>query len=298
MTTLPKDEILHRLQSLDKMPTLPVVLVPLLRYLEQPIDKMDVQGVVDLISKDKSLTAQCLQLANSPLFGRQKAVESIYSAVLALGMQRMCDIAVSCSVLKLVPQGKVQMDPVVFWEHSLGCALLSRRFATKIGFVDPGKAYLAALLHDIGIIANLSVVPREFAQAYDLARTQRIPLHEAETTELGLTHGESGRIVAEKWRLAADLAAVAGYHHTPQDTHDHRALVALIALADLLCRMTALGHGFTEQRQVSLTEEPAFDVLVEECPKLRDFDWALLTFELEGYLDEVHRLVTSFYRAQ
>ena len=298
MTTLSKDDILRRLQTLDKMPTLPVVLVPLLRYLEQPMEKMDVQGVVDLISKDKSLTAQCLQMANSPLFGRQQNADSIHSAVLALGMQRMCDIAVSCSVLKLVPQGKVQMDPVVFWEHSLGCALLSRRFATKIGFADPGKAYLAALLHDIGIIAYLSIVPQEFARAYNVARTRRIPLHEAEMGELGLTHEESGRVVAEKWRLASDLATTAGYHHVPQDAPDNRALVALVSLADLLCRMSTLGHGFTEQRQVSLTEEPAFRVLGEECPALHDFDWALLTFELEGYLDEVHRLVTALYRPQ
>jgi len=298
MTTVRKDELLNRLQSLDKMPTLPVVLVPLLRYLEQPIESLEVQGVVDLISKDKSLTAQCLQLANSPLFGRWQSVDSIYSAVLALGMRRMCDIAVSCSVLKLVPQGKAQLDPVVFWEHSLGCALLTRRFATKIGFADPGKAYLAALLHDIGIIANLSVVPQEFARAYEVARTQHIPLHEAEMMELGLTHGESGRVVAEKWHLAPDLAAVAGHHHSPQDAPDSRALVALVSLADLLCRMTALGHGFTEQRQVNLMEEPAFQVLLQECPKLRDFDWALLTFELEGYLDEVHRLVSAFYRPQ
>jgi HD-like signal output (HDOD) protein len=298
MTTGRKDELLNRLHSLGKMPTLPVVLVPLLRYLEQPIENLEVQGVVDLISKDKSLTAQCLQLANSPLFGRWQSVDSIHSAVLALGMQRMCDIAASCSVLKLVPQGKVRMDPVVFWEHSLGCALLSRRFATKIGFADPGKAYLAALLHDIGIIANLSVVPEEFARAYELARSQHIPLHEAEMTELRLTHGESGRIIAEKWRLAPALAAVAGYHHAPQDAPDSRALVALVSLADLLCRMTALGHGFAEQRQVSLTEEPAFQVLLQECPKLQNLDWALLTFELESYLDEVHRLVTSFYRPQ
>jgi putative nucleotidyltransferase with HDIG domain len=296
MTMVHKDELLNRLQSLDKMPTLPVVLVPLLRYLEQPIENLEVQGVVDLISKDKSLAAQCLQLANSPLFGRPQSIDSIYSAVLALGMQRMCDIAVSCSVLKLAPQGKAPMDPVVFWEHSLGCALLSRRFAAKIGFADPAKAYLAALLHDIGIIANLSVMPREFARAYEVARTRHISLHEAEMMELGLTHGESGRVVAEKWRLAPELAAVVGHHHAPQEAPDNRALVALVSLADLLCRMTALSHGFTELRQVSLTEEAAFHVLLQECPGLHNFDWALLTFELEGYLDEVRRLVTAFYR--
>jgi HD-like signal output (HDOD) protein len=298
MTTIHKDELLNRLQAMDKMPTLPVALAPLLRYLEQPIENLEVQEVVDLISRDKSLAAQCLQLANSPLFGLWRNVDSVRGAVVALGMQRMRDIAVSCSVFKLTPNGKTQLDPTVFWEHSLGCALLCRRFAHKIGFPDPGKAYLAGLLHDIGIIANLWIVPQEFGRALDLARTQHIPLHEAELSELGITHCDSGRIISEKWHLAPDLTDAASCHHFPQDATCDRALVALVSLSDLLCRMGTLGYGFTEERQVDFSEQPALAILLQQYPALNELDWALLTFELEGYLDEVHRLVTSFYRPQ
>jgi len=39
----------------------------------------------------------------------------------------------------------------------------------------------------------------------------------------------------------------------------------------------------------------AFSVLREECPSLTDFDWASFTFELEGYLDEVRRLIRQLY---
>src|SRR5271155_6277068 len=107
-----------RLENLENMPTIPVVLAPLLRYLEQPLDTLEVQQVVDLISQDKSLTAQCLHMANSPLFGRWQTVDSVRSAVMALGLQRMRDIALSCSVLTLLPTGNGKVDPVVFWEHS------------------------------------------------------------------------------------------------------------------------------------------------------------------------------------
>jgi hypothetical protein len=62
--------------------------------------------------------------------------------------------------------------------------------------------------------------------------------------------------------------------------------------------MGALGYGFTEERQVDFSEQPALAILLQEYPVLNELDWALLTFELEGYLDEVHRLVTSFYRPQ
>jgi hypothetical protein len=60
--------------------------------------------------------------------------------------------------------------------------------------------------------------------------------------------------------------------------------------------MSGLGHGYVEQRQVNFIEEPAFAILLEECPSLKTFDWARFTFELEAYMEEVHRLVAVLYR--
>ena len=298
MNEQPREVLLKRLEGLEQMPSIPVVLGPILRYLEQPVDRLEIQQVVDLICQDKSLAAQCLRMANSPLFGRAQNVDSVRGAVVSLGMQRMRDIALSCSVLKITPTGPTAIDPIIFWEHSMGVALVSRRFAARIGFKDTSKAYLAGLLHDIGIIVNLWILPAEFQAAMDMACNQRIPLYEAERAVLGVTHSESGRVLAEKWALAPDIASVLTWHHeTPQAT-TARGLVALVSLSDLLCRMGGLGHGMIEEREVDFVEQPAFAVLLEECPALQTFDWARFTFEQEGYLDEVHRLVSLLYRPQ
>ena len=119
-----REILVTKLSRMEQMPSIPAVLFPLFRCLEVPVDQLDMQQVVDLISQDKSLAAQCLHMANSPLFGRWQSVDSIRGAVLALGIRRMRDIAMSCCVLKIVPDGENQLDPVVFWEHSLGCACL------------------------------------------------------------------------------------------------------------------------------------------------------------------------------
>src|SRR5258708_7286431 len=173
MNDQPKEVLLKRLEGLEQMPSIPVVLGPILRYLEQPVDHMDMQEVVDLISQDKSLAAQCLRMANSPLFGRSQNIDNVRGAVFSLGLQRMRDIALSCSVLKITPTGPTAIDPTIFWEHSMGCALVSRRFAARIGFKDAGKVYLAGLLHAIGIIVNLWILPKEFHAAMDLPCSQR-----------------------------------------------------------------------------------------------------------------------------
>lgn len=299
MSCQPREILLTKLEGLDRMPSIPVVLTPLLNYLEQPIESLKIQRVVDLISQDKSLAAQCLHMVNSPLYGRYAGVGSVRDAVVALGMQRMRDIAVSCSVLKLFPGDQDQIDPIVFWEHSMGCALVCRHFAQKIGFPDAGKAYLAGLLHDLGILVNLWILPKEFGAAIELARAEGVPLHEAEFRTLGLTHCESGELIAERWGLTADLAATVRYHHEPQNApQQYRSLLALVSLSDLLCRMENIGHGYSEERQVDFVEEPAFALLLKECPALETFDWARFTFELESYLDEVQRLVNQLYRTQ
>ncbi len=291
-----REVVQKRLENLDKMPTLPISLMPLLRYMEQPLDRMEIQQVVDLISQDKSLVAQCLHLANSPLFGRWQPVEGIREAVIALGLQRMRDIATSCSVLTLMPKEQTGIDPVVFWEHSLGCALVCRQFARKIGYSDPGKAYLGGLLHDIGIVVHLWMIPDEFKKAVDLARAERIPLHEAEMRAFGLSHSDTGKMVADKWHLPPDITEVVRAHHEPTRATVHRDLVAVVALSDLLCRMGGLGHGSIEAQQVDFLAEPGFEILLKECPSLSNFDWARFTFELEGYLEEVQRLVALMYR--
>jgi HD-like signal output (HDOD) protein len=295
-TAATKAPLLSRVEGLQNIPTIPAVLAPLLRYLQQPVEDLDVQKVTDMIAQDKSLAAQCLQMANSPLFGRWKKIDSLRAAILGLGFHRVSDIAMSCGVLNMIPKDCAGIDPVVFWEHSLGCALVCRHFARLISFPDPSKAYLAGLLHDLGIIVNLWVFPKEFREAYEFARAQGIPLHEAEQSVLGFTHCESGRLLADKWDLSPDLREVVSLHHNPQASQEHSGLVALVELSDLLCRMSGLNYGYIENRQVNLLEQAGFAVLSQQCKGLKDFDWARLTFELDSYMDEVHALVRTIYR--
>ncbi len=293
-TSATKATLLKKLEGLHQIPTIPAVLAPLLRYLQQPMEQIDLHKVTDMIAQDKALAAQCLQMANSPLFGRWQKVDSLRGAIVGLGFQRISDIAMSCGVLNMMPRD-TGIDPTVFWEHSLGCALVSRHLARKISFPDPGKAYLAGLLHDLGIIVNLWVFPKEFRNVLEQAKGEGMPLHEAEASVLGFTHCDSGKFLAQKWELSPDLIEVVSLHHQPTKSLNHAGLVALVELSDLLCRVSGLNHGYIEKREVNLFEHAGFSVLAQQC-NLKDFDWARLTFELDSYLDEVHALVRAIYR--
>ncbi len=103
-------------------------------------------------------------------------------------------------------------------------------------------------------------------------------------------------MLAERWKFGNDVAEVMNRHHDVQKATVCRSLVAVVSLCDLLCRMRGLGHGIKEEREVDLQEEPAFAVLLADCPTLAKFDWTRFTFELEGYMEEVNQLVRSVYR--
>ena len=291
-----KQSLLKKLDDLRQIPTIPAVLAPLIHYLQQPMELLDIQKVTDMIAQDNSLAVQCLQMANSPLFGRWQKVDTLRGAVMSLGFHHISDIAMSCGLLNVLPSGKSSIDPVVLWEHSLGCALVSRHLARKVGFSDPSKAYLAGLLHDLGIIVNLWVLPTEFSAAYALAKEEGVPLHDAELRVLGFTHCETGQALAEQWGLPPDLVDVVAHHHSDNHFSQHGALIAMVQLSDTLCRMSSLNYGYVEERQIDLAQEGAFAILLRQFPSLANFDWARLTFELDSYMDEVQRLVQAIYR--
>jgi HD-like signal output (HDOD) protein len=292
-----ENRLLTKLRSLRELPTLPAVLVPLLRHLERPQESQDMHEIVRLIAQDKSLAARCLQIANSPLYGASREIESIQAAVIALGLTKIQEIAVSCSLLKLLPTLWFEVSPSAFWAHSLGCALVAREFAVKIGFPDAAKAYAAGLLHDVGIVGLLWAAPEEFRRAVRLAQSSRIPLNEAELQTLGITHVDAGRVLGQSWHLPAELVEVMAYHHEPQKAVHNTALVSIVSVSDMLCRVSGIGYGLSEDRQTNFLEEPGFAVLRAQFPALHPFDWARFAFEMEAVIEEVYATVTQVYGA-
>jgi putative nucleotidyltransferase with HDIG domain len=290
------DELTARMQRLDAIPSVPAILLPLLRYLDVPVDEVNVVKIVELISHDKSLAAQCLHMANSPLFGRWHNIDSVRAAVAALGIMRVRDIATSCCMLKLLPEDRPCIDPRIFWEHSLGVALVSRRLARRIGFRDPEKAYLAGLLHDLGIVANLLLIPEEFQTAAQQGFGRKIALDQAESALIGFNHSVTGSLLATRWQLAPDLAEVIRRHHDVTNASLYRGLVALVHVADLICRGCGLGYGYEEQPSSDPVSTSAWRVLSEECPSVRTFGTGRFISEIDIYVGEVRRLVTVLFR--
>lgn len=292
---LPFSTISRKVAEIDNIPTVPALLVPLLKRLGEPAESVDVTEIVNLISYDKSLTAQCLHMANSPLLGMRRRVESVQTAVIALGMSKVREVATACCLLHALPRRPGSLEPVNLWKHSLACAHISREFARRVGFADPEQAYLGGLLHDLGLIIELTSFPKEFDRICRNAFEQRRPLHEVEPAEFGMDHCAIGALLAERWRLPSEMKEVIRGHHHVERSSSACTLVSIVSLSDLLCRMRGLGYGFDELRQVNLASEPAWEYISESFPRVKTFDLERFTLELDAYIEEIERLVTALF---
>ena len=295
MTASVTASIRERVQHIESMPAIPAVFLPLLNLLSGSGENVNVDEVVRLVSYDNTIAAQCLRVAASPLFGMALPPKSIRAAVIGLGLRRVETILLTCCLGQAFPSKKWVLDPAVFWRHSLGCAMVCRKFSEKLGAADHEKAYMSGLLHDIGFMVNCLVFSKEFATAMERALQEEVALDEAERLTMGFTHCETGRALAEQWKLADDVIEVIAHHHAIEQSQKAQPLVALVHLSDLLCRMRGLGYGYYERHKVDLVSDPAWAILLKEHRNLEGVDLVRFTFELDEAVEEIHALVSTVF---
>jgi putative nucleotidyltransferase with HDIG domain len=291
------DQIRERVKAIETMPSIPTIFLPLLDLLNLPPDRVKLDEVVKLVSYDNTIAAQCLRVASSPLFGLAKSPDSIKAAVISLGLRRVETILLTCCMGNAFPVKNWALDPTVFWTHSLGCAMVCRKFSEKLGAEDGDKAYMAGLMHDIGFMVNCIAFPKEFAAAVTHAAQEQMPFDEAERATMGFSHCDSGRVLAETWHLADDMIQVIAHHHNPERSESAQPLVALVHLSDLLCRMRSLGYGYYERQKVDLVHDPAWAILLKEHRALEGVDLVRFTFELDEAVGEISELVSTIFGA-
>ena len=230
----------QRIKLLGNLPAMPSILSVLSDELSIRASQINVDRVVNTISYDKSLTAQCLRLANSALFRQRGDVATVREAVFALGLWRIRDLAFSCSLPLMFTNVCKGVRREVFWRHSLGTALIAQTLEQKLCETHTNQAYLCGLLHDIGVLVNGVLFPEEFRDVLEEAVREKARIPAIEQRILGFTHEESGRILADLWRLPMEVSEVMEYHHQPGKND----LTFLVSVADEICLKYGLGYGY------------------------------------------------------
>jgi HD-like signal output (HDOD) protein len=227
-----------------QLATLPDAAMEVIRIADQP--NATAEDLADALLRDPTLGARVLKIVNSAYYGARREVTSITAAINMLGFSAIKSIAMAASLTRLFRGGVLAggFDIRELWRHSLAVAVASRELARQVDGVEPSEAFLAGLVHDIGLVIALQSCREQLALVVrDVADIPTLDFCAAEELHIGATHAELGAALCETWRLPTVLHAVTRYHHAPRP--DDVALVYIVALADHLAAQPGLGYTRT-----------------------------------------------------
>jgi putative nucleotidyltransferase with HDIG domain len=225
------------------LPTLPTVVSKMIELVDKP--RTSARLLTNLISNDQALTAKILKLANSAYYGFPREISTVHLAVVVLGFNAVKDIGLSISVIDAFKSAKDEglFEMAKFWEHSVGCAVGSKMLARTYGYRVSNEAFVAGLLHDMGKLVLNQYLHEDFMQIMQKVNTERCDLLLAETEILGVTHNKVGAWLAKKWNMPKVIVHSIEFHHHPWMAPESKELVALVYLADYMCRSSGIGFS-------------------------------------------------------
>jgi putative nucleotidyltransferase with HDIG domain len=222
---------------MEAIQPIPQVALKILRLIDS--EEYEIRALAEEIRKDQVISARTLRLCNSVAFAVSNRVESLDQALVFLGLRLLVKLVISVSVHEFFSHSAVgySLCKGGLYHHAVGTAIIAEKLADYTGRVEPGLAYTAGLLHDIGKV----VLDQSIAWAYPLFYRRLFEAEnnfsETEKEILGIDHTQVGSKLARKWSFPESLIDIIRNHHEPEKAVRHLELAHVVYLADLLmCR--------------------------------------------------------------
>jgi putative nucleotidyltransferase with HDIG domain len=137
-------------------------------------------------------------------------------------------------VSALQKKDDTDFDTQGFWDHAIYTGAIARRLARDLGYRVTGEVFVGGLLHDMGISILHQHFTSEYAKIVKLVAETEMTWLEAEKNVLGVSHGEMGGWLAERWNFPNTLVEAITKHHSPLEAKENPELVSIIHCADVL----------------------------------------------------------------
>ncbi|MBN2561181.1 MAG: HDOD domain-containing protein [Phycisphaerae bacterium] len=262
--------------KVGEIATLPEVTVKIIQIVENP--KSTARDLHGVIKNDPALSSRLLKVVNSAFYGLPGQIASVDRAIVLLGLSAVKNIAIAASMTHVFNSGGAieGFSGVELWRHSVAVAVASRLITAAQGRPSVEESFLAGLIHDLGLLVERQVFPKEIAQIIARQRTAPGSFCDLETETIGADHQAFGKALAAKWRFPTTLCTSIGYHHKPMDLAEvNRELSALVHIADILACKADIGFVATASHEeygeeildvVKLTQADLDDI-IEKLPE-------------------------------
>lgn len=264
-TADPTQVVAGAIRDVSHIATLPEITLKIIELVESP--NSTAQDLHKVIANDPALCSRILKVVNSSFYGMPGQIGSINRAIVLLGLNAVKNIAISASLSKLFKGGQLGAHFAArdLWRHSVASAATCKVLADTLKLGLPDEAFLAGLMHDIGIMVELQHDRNKLIEVLNNLgiSPQGVPSADMLTVEqnvFGATHQDFGRGLCDKWKFPRTLACVAGAHHAPLTLPaEQRVLPSIVYLADRL--VAEVDEGFRLDLTSTAIEPGVLDVL-------------------------------------
>lgn len=257
-----------------KLPSLPLIVHKLIAAVNAPNTEM--RELAALIEQDAGLAARMLRLANSPFYGLSGEVGSIQQAAVVLGFRTIAQLAASIGLIQAIKVEHCEhFDMCQFWATSMRVAASARWLALQRG-MNGESAYLAGLLHDIGLPLAAATFPEAMERALADSQATGQDLLTLERVQLGFDHSALSAKLMQTWNIPAVIVeAIARYRAPPAtagaDLGDVLHIAWRVAITSVPEQILPAIAGAVRTR-MAITSETIAQILLELSKRMPEID--------------------------
>ncbi len=223
-------------------------------------EDVDLARLAAVIEQDPGLAARIIGLANSAYFSPPQPISRVKEAIVGvLGLTLVKSLAISIAMNGVFDDSRCTgFDQERYWTSALGTAMLTKLLAPSLPSehrVSTDAAYLAGLLHNLGVLALVHLFPDEMCEAFSVVSRQALNTELAAVCRsvLGADHHEAGGWIAQRWHLPPPVPQVMVHYADPEYTGMHAGLAALVGWSAARVKLYAKG-GEPEEGDVASLE--------------------------------------------
>jgi len=241
---LSQRELVALVSKMKSLPSLPSAYMELVQELRA--EEPSIQKIAETISRDISMMAKIMHVANSAFFCGYSRVVDLKDAIMRLGLKQMEALVLYSHAFSQFDKRRAKslgIEEVM--AHSLFVGSLAKAVVMAEGShqATADSSLIAGMMHDIGKVVLSANMPEQYAEVLRLTQFENMLDWEAEEKVFGTTHADVGAYLMGLWGLSYVVVEAIAFHHYPESAFHKSGILMAVHVANALEHQTNTRNG-------------------------------------------------------
>lgn len=194
--------LLDRIIASPRLPSVPAVALQVIDLVQNP--DVDIDHLAATIANDPALAGKILQTVNSSFYAQSRTIASIPHAIVVMGLTSVRTLALGFTLTDSLRRNTVDSTHFshdYYWQRCILSGAAARIVAARRSAVLGEDAFVAGLLHQLGVLAMHETLGATYDETGEGAWGDGALLIQREQAAFDLDHTVVGEALAESWNL-------------------------------------------------------------------------------------------------